>query len=55
MNHSKEELVTYRTKRAEESLEEAKLLAEKEHWNTAINRFYYACFISFQHCLLIMT
>jgi uncharacterized protein (UPF0332 family) len=38
------ELVKYRLERADEALEEAKLLAEKAKWNTCVNRLYYSCF-----------
>lgn len=44
MNYSKDELIQYRTERAEESLEEAKLLARENHWNSVINRLYYCCY-----------
>ena len=40
----KREYISYRLERAEESLQEAKLLAEHKHFNTAVNRIYYACF-----------
>ncbi len=38
------ELINYRIGRAEESLLEAKIMAESHHWNTCINRLYYTCF-----------
>ena len=41
---TKEDYVNYRLERAFEALEDAKLLAENERWNTAINRLYYASF-----------
>jgi uncharacterized protein (UPF0332 family) len=44
MSYSKEELSEYRLSRAQESLEEAKLLGTAGHWNAAANRLYYACF-----------
>jgi uncharacterized protein (UPF0332 family) len=44
MTYSKEDLIKYRLERAEETLKEAKLLAENEHWNTVANRLYYACY-----------
>jgi len=44
MSHSKEELIKYRLSRAESTLDEAKVMLEIEHWNTAVNRLYYACF-----------
>jgi uncharacterized protein (UPF0332 family) len=30
--------------RANESLEEAKMLGESGHWNTSVSRLYYSCF-----------
>lgn len=44
MKYTHEELINYRLERAKESLEEAKLLAQKNHWNTVANRLYYAAF-----------
>ena len=38
------ELVKCRLERADEALEEAKLLAEKQKWNTCVNRLCYCCF-----------
>ena len=40
----KQDYIRYRLERADESLTEAKLLAEDNHWNTVANRLYYACF-----------
>ncbi len=36
--------IKYRINRADETYEEALFLAEKERWNTVVNRLYYACF-----------
>ena len=44
MNYSKDDLVHYRLSRAKESLDEARLLSQSNHWNTTANRLYYACF-----------
>jgi uncharacterized protein (UPF0332 family) len=41
---SLQELIKYRVERAKESLEEAQLMANHQHWNTAINRLYYSAF-----------
>ena len=41
---NKDEYIKYRFKRAEESLDDALILIEKNKWNTAINRLYYSCF-----------
>jgi uncharacterized protein (UPF0332 family) len=38
------DLTIYRLERAEESLQEARILVEQAHFNAAINRLYYACF-----------
>ncbi len=38
------ELVKFRIGRVMECLEEASLLADKKHYNTCVNRLYYACF-----------
>lgn len=40
----KEDYIVYRIQRADESYDEALLLAENKHWNTAANRLYYSCF-----------
>ncbi len=41
-NH--DDYIKYRFQRAEESLEEALILAENGRWNAVINRLYYSCF-----------
>ena len=41
-NH--DDYIKYRFLRAEESLEEALILADNERWNAVINRLYYSCF-----------
>lgn len=41
---TKEDYIHYRLDRAYEAFEDAKLLAENDRWNTAINRLYYASF-----------
>ena len=43
---TKKDYINYRLDRAYESFEDAKLLAENDRWNTAINRLYYASFYS---------
>jgi uncharacterized protein (UPF0332 family) len=53
MSYSKEELANYRMERAWESIEEAKLLAQDNHWNTTANRLYYACFYGASAFLII--
>lgn len=44
MTYTKEQLIQYRIQRAHESIEEAKLLSESDHWNTTVNRLYYAVY-----------
>jgi len=40
----KEELIQYRLRKAEETINEVEILFKNELWNTAINRMYYACY-----------
>ncbi len=37
-------LVSYRLRRSQQALVEAKVMADLGHWNTCVNRLYYACF-----------
>ncbi len=46
------ELVRYRILRAKETLEDAKLLADKGSWNSSINRLYYAMYYALTALLL---
>jgi uncharacterized protein (UPF0332 family) len=39
-----EDLIQYRLERAQECLDDARLLADAESWNTCVNRLYYSCF-----------
>ena len=41
---NKDDYVKYRFHRAEESFEEAVILAHNKSWNATINRLYYSCF-----------
>ena len=41
---SRADLVRYRIERAEETLQEAGLLAKEGYYNAVFNRLYYACF-----------
>ena len=52
MDYDKNAIVKYRLERANETLEEAQLMADNAHWNATVNRLYYACFYSV-HALLI--
>lgn len=45
-------LMHYRMERADETMEEAGILAERGHYNAAVNRLYYACFYATQALLL---
>lgn len=44
MKNYKNELVNYRLHRAKKTFEDAKILAEKFRWNSAINRLYYSSY-----------
>jgi uncharacterized protein (UPF0332 family) len=41
---SERKLVAYRLQRAQESLEDARILSDAKRWNPSVNRLYYACF-----------
>ena len=42
--NNRSDYIDYRLQRAEESYSDAMILAEKERWNSVINRLYYSCF-----------
>ena len=44
MSEPLEDLIQYRLERAQECLDDARLLADAESWNTCVNRLYYSCF-----------
>lgn len=44
MTGSKRDLIEYRIKRAKDTFQDALILAEKNKWNSAINRLYYAAY-----------
>jgi uncharacterized protein (UPF0332 family) len=46
------ELVSYRMTRAEETLEDARILARAGRWNACVNRLYYACFYAISALLV---
>lgn len=52
MDYDKNAIVKYRLERAKETLEEAQLMVDNQHWNATVNRLYYACFYSI-HALLL--
>src|ERR1035437_10221983 len=44
MTTEQNDYIKYRIQRATETLNDARLLAENERWNSSLNRLYYACF-----------
>ncbi len=44
MTEWSKDLVLYRMTRANETLEDARILANTGRWNACVNRLYYACF-----------
>lgn len=46
------DLINYRLERTKETLEDAKILAEKQRWNSTINRLYYAAYYAIIALLL---
>jgi len=46
------ELLFYRLERAQETLEDARILANSERWNACVNRLYYACFYAVSALLI---
>ena len=51
-DESRKALVDYRLERAYKTMEEAALLEEKEYYNAAVNRLYYACYYATEALLL---
>jgi uncharacterized protein (UPF0332 family) len=43
-NFNANDYVSYRIRRAKETIPKTKILIDNKLWNTAINRMYYACF-----------
>ena len=52
MKGTKEDLIKYRLLRARDTLDDAQILAEKNKWNSTINRLYYACYYAVMALLL---
>lgn len=52
MKNSKDDLVQYRLLRAKETFDDAKILAEKSSWNSAINRLYYSAYYAVSALLI---
>lgn len=44
--NNRSDYIQYRFQRAEESYDDALILAEKKRWNSVVNRLYYSCFYS---------
>ena len=44
MTGTKRDLIRYRIERARDTLDDARILAENQKWNSAINRLYYAAY-----------
>jgi len=44
MTGSKDDLIAYRLLRSKDTFEDARILADKERWNSAINRLYYSAY-----------
>ncbi len=53
MNDHTAEIVRYRLNKGQEAILEAEVLLETRHWNTSINRSYYACFYVVSSLLLL--
>ncbi len=49
---TKEDLITYRLFRAKDTLDDARILADKQKWNSTINRLYYASYYAVTALLL---
>lgn len=44
MSGTLKDLIQYRLEKANQTLEDARLLASANRWNPCVNRLYYACF-----------
>ena len=52
MKNTKQDLIKYRLERAWDTLDDAHILAEKEKWNSSINRLYYSAYYAVMSLLL---
>ncbi|MGF7139087.1 HEPN domain-containing protein [Roseimarinus sediminis] len=52
MTGTKEDLIKYRIARAKDTFEDAQILAEREKWNSTINRLYYSAYYAVMALLL---
>jgi uncharacterized protein (UPF0332 family) len=52
MTGTKNDLINYRIARAKDTYDDASILAEREKWNSTINRLYYAAYYAVMALLL---
>jgi len=52
MKGIKEDLIKYRLIRAKDTYEDAQILAERQKWNSTVNRLYYSAFYAVTALLL---
>lgn len=52
MKAAKEDLIRYRFYRAKDTFEDAQILADRQKWNSAINRLYYSAYYAVMALLL---
>lgn len=52
MKGTKEDLIKYRLSRAKDTFEDAQILAERNKWNSTINRLYYSAYYAVMALLL---
>lgn len=52
MKASKEDLIKYRLLRARDTYEDAQILADRQKWNSTINRLYYSAYYAVMALLL---
>jgi uncharacterized protein (UPF0332 family) len=52
MTGTKKDLINYRIARAKDTYDDALILAEREKWNSSINRLYYAAYYAVMALLL---
>lgn len=53
MTEKSKDLALYRMDRANETLEDARILANAGRWNACVNRLYYACFYAVSALLVL--
>ena len=52
MSETRKDLIKYRIQRSRETLHDARLLADNQRWNSAINRLYYAAYYAVMALLI---